>query len=153
MSKQRVLSLASITLTIYNPYYDRISLGGGLPLGGGGKSMGTVSYSFQEDAFSMSTSADGGASVSHNKSDAGTIKITFAQTSPQIPDLIRFIRWCKENPHLAESTMTSRDLTGNITFQANGVFPVKIPDNTVTGTVGDREFEFIATEIIPEEEA
>ena len=147
MSKKRVLSLASVTLTIFNDTYGRISLGGG------GKSIGTVSYSFEEDAFSMSTSADGGASVAHNKSDAGTISISYQQTSPQIPDLIRFIRWCKENPHLAESTMTSRDLTGNINFQANGVFPIKIPDNTVTGSIGDRTFNFISTEIIPEEEA
>lgn len=146
MSKKRVLSLASVTLTIFNDTYGRISLGGG------GKSIGTISYSFKDDAFSMSTSADGGASVSHNKSNAGTISISYQQTSPQIPELIRFIRWCKENPHLAESTMTSRDLTGNINFQANGVFPVKIPDNSVASSIGDRTFEFISTEIIPEEE-
>lgn len=146
MSKQRVLSLTSITLTIINDTYGRISLGGG------GKSIGTISYSFQDEAFSMSTSADGGASISHNKSDAGTISINYQQTSPQIPDLIKFIKWCKENPSLAESTMTSRDLTGNLNFQANGVFPVKIPDNSVSGSVGERSFSFIATEIIPEEE-
>lgn len=144
--KTRVLSLASVTLTIINETYGRISLGGG------GKLIGNISYSFQESAFSMSPYADGGASISHNKSDAGTISITFSQTAPQIPDLIRFIRWCKENPHLAESTMTARDITGNIPFQANGVFPEKIPSNSVSSNVSDRTFNFLSTEIIPEEE-
>ena len=145
-TKTRVLSLASVTITIINETYGRISLGGG------GKLIGSISYSFQESAFGMTPSADGGASIAHNKSDAGTISIAFSQTAPQIPDLIRFVRWCKENPHLAESTMTARDLTGNIPFQANGVFPEKIPDNTVGSNVSERTFNFLSTEIIPEEE-
>jgi len=33
----------------------------------------------------------------------------------------------------------------------NGVFPVKIPDNSVADTAGNRTFEFVAGEIISEE--
>jgi hypothetical protein len=143
---KKVFSLASVTLTINTGRGDQITIGGG------GKLLGSVGYSYDSSSmFDISTTADGGAAVSFNKSLAGTISITFKQTAPTIDELVKYILWCRNNPENAEATVKCIDNSGNINFTATGVFPKSIPQNTVSDSAGDRTFDFAACEIIPEE--
>lgn len=141
----KVFSLTTVTVVIENESK------GAITIGGAGKLVGSVSYSFNDDNFSMSSTPDGGYVASFNGSKAGTISIAFRQTSSHIAELTEFVSWCKSNPALANSKITISDTLGNIACIANGVFPVKQPDNSVSATVGDRTFDFVAGEIIPEE--
>ena len=142
---KKVFSLASVNLTITTGRGDQISVGGG------GKLLGTVGYDYDNPLFSVTSTADGGAAVSFNKSLAGTISLSFKQTAPTIDILTDYIKWCRENPEKAEATFTCRDNSGNINFEANGVFPAKIPSNNVGENIGERSFNFAACEIIPGE--
>lgn len=142
---KKVFSLSNVNVTLTTGRGDQISIGGG------GKLLGTVSYEYDNSLFDITTSADGGAAVSFNKSLAGTITFDFKQTAPTISVLVDYIMWCRNNPDKAEASLTCRDDSGNIPFSANGVFPNNIPGNTVSETVGNRSFKFKACEIIPEE--
>ena len=138
-----VYSLAAVTATINNPTY------GNIEFGGGNQSIGSIGYSFREKAFAMKQYADGGATVSHNKSKAGNISITIAQTSSKYRELARFAKWCSLNPGLAESTLTVRDSSiGIMKFSAYGVFPEQEPDEEVGAEVGDITVSLLAANIV-----
>lgn len=141
----KVFSLSTVTVVIAN------DIKGTITIGGAGKLVGSISYSFNDDNFSMESTPDGGAVASFNGSKAGTIALDFKQTSSHIPELTDFITWCKSNPQNAASKITISDPLGNIACIANYVFPAKQPDNTVGATAGNRTFNFIAGEIIPNE--
>lgn len=140
----KVFSLASVNVTINTQRGDQIVIGGG------GKLLGTVSYSYDNSLFDIFSTADGGAGATFNKSLAGKITFDFKQTSPLIDTLTDYILWCRANPEKAEATVKCTDNSGNINFSATGVFPSSIPDNSVTETAGNRSFKFGACEIIPE---
>ena len=141
----KVFSLSTVNVIITNKNFGQITIGGA------GKLLGNVRYGYANEMFKMQTTPDGGAVFDFNKSLAGTISITFKQTSAHIADLVSFIKWCRNNAEVAESSITITDTLGNIACQASGVFPVKIPDNDVGETADTRVFEFNAEEIIPEE--
>lgn len=143
----KVYSLTTVTVVIDNPSYS----GGLITIGGAGKLIGTVGYSFKNDAFGMDSAPDGGYVANFNGSKEGSISIQIKQTSSHIPELTDFITWCRENPAQAESKITISDTLGNIACTGNGAFPRKQPDNSVSDTAGNRIFEFVVGEIIPEE--
>lgn len=141
----KVFSLSTVTVVIEN------DTKGAITIGGAGKLVGSVSYAFDNDAYTMESTPDGGAVASYNGSKSGRIGIAFRQTSSHIPELTEFVTWARSNPQAAPSKITISDPLGNIACKANYVLPVKQPDNTVGATASDRTFEFIAGEIIPEE--
>lgn len=141
----KVFSLSTVTVVIAN------DTKGTITIGGAGKLVGSISYAYTDDNFSMEATPDGGAVASYNASKRGSISIDFKQTSSHIPELTDFIIWAKANPKDAASKITISDPLGNIACIANYVFPVKIPDNTVGASAGSRVFEFIAGEIISNE--
>lgn len=138
-----VFSLSSVVLTINNPNRGLITIGGG------GKLVGSIGYSFKDSMFTQETTADGGAVVSFNKSKAGSVTVDITQTSPIIKDLVDYLLWCREHPELAFADIECRDATGNLEFSATGVTPVSIPGNTVGSTATSRSFTFNAVEINP----
>lgn len=140
---KRIFSLASVNVTITTGRGDQISIGGG------GKLLGSVSYTYDNSLYSVSSTADGGAAVGLNRSMAGTISFDFKQTAPIINILTEYFIYCRNNPEKAEASMECRDSFGNINFTATGVFPSKLPGNTMGETVGNRTFEFSACEIEP----
>lgn len=142
---KRVFSLASVNATIENEYFGQITIGGG------GKLLGTISYDYDNSLFDITSTADGGAAVSFNKSLAGKVSISFRQTAPKIDELTDFIMKCRTEPEKAESTITCRDNSGNINFYATGVFPTRIPSNSMGERIGDRTFDFGCCEINPGE--
>lgn len=140
-----VYSLASVTCVINNDTY------GNIEFGGGNQTIGDIGYSFKEDSFSMKLYSDGGATVSYNASKGGTITVKMAQTSTKYKEIVSFIKWCRANPQLAESTMTVLDNgIGVMQFSAKGVFPQKEPDNSVSDDISDNQLDFLAAEIITE---
>ena len=141
----KVFSLTTVTVVIEN------DTKGNITIGGAGKLVGSVAYDYTENMFTMDSTPDGGYVSNFNGSKAGTISIAIKQTSSHIPELTDFIQWCRSNPELAMSKVTITDTLGNIACTANGVFPNKIPGNTVGRDAQDRTFEFVAGEIISEE--
>lgn len=141
----KVFSLTTVTMVIDNPTKGTITIGGA------GKLVGQVAYSYKNELFSMDDTPDGGYVASFNGSKAGTISLTLKQTSSHIVELVDFITWCRENPALAMSKITISDTLGNIACVGNGAFPKAIPANQVGETAGDRGFEFAVGEIISEE--
>lgn len=141
----KVYSLTTVTVVIEN------DVKGTITIGGAGKLVGSVGYSFTKDAFEMDSTPDGGYVANFNGSKAGNVTISFRQSSSHIAELTDFITWCRANPAQAESKITISDTLGNIACTANGVFPVKQPDNTVAEAPSNRDFMFVAGEIIPEE--
>ena len=139
---KKVFSLASVNLTIDNEYFGQITISGG------GKLLGSVGYSFANNLFDVTSTADGGAAVSFNKSLAGSVSISFTQTSPKIDEITDFILKCRNEPEKAEATITCRDNSGNINFFANGAFPSKLPDNSMGESPSSRSFSFECCEII-----
>ena len=137
-----VYSLADVHITIMND-----STGEQIALGGGGENLGSVGYSYDRNIFNMNVTPDGGATVSVNKSKAGTIELSFTQGCPYIAELTRYFNWCRENYTKAAATITGADSVGNINFNAINCFPVKIPNNTMGETPTERTFEFKATQI------
>lgn len=146
MPKTKVLSLADVVMTITN------DIKGIITIGGGGKQIGSVGYNFKNSPFAVNDTADGGAAVVHNRSKAGTVTLTIQQTSPHVGELVDFIRWARDNPYNAESTITIRDQAGVIACTANGAFPNIFPGNEITSTVGSRQFSWDCVEINSEEE-
>lgn len=147
MAKTKVLSLADVVLTITN------DVKGVITIGGGGKQVGSVSYTYLQSPFTVKDTADGGAAVSHNRSKAGGISLSLQQTSPHIGELIDFIRWARDNPYQAESSIVIRDQSGLIACTADGCFPSAFPDNTIGDSLSDRTFTWSCVEINSEEEA
>lgn len=141
----KVYSLASVTLTF-------VRGNNRLTIGGGAKQIGQISYTYSNDSFTMSATADGGYGVSHNASRNGGISVQVQQTSPHVAELTEFFNYAHDNPLNAECTCSCIDLTGNMVFQANGVFPQKLSENTVAATIGSRTFNFVAGEIIQQEQ-
>lgn len=145
MAKTKVLSLADVVVTITN------DIKGIITIGGGGKQLGSVGYSFFSEIFQLSSTADGGAAVSHNKSKAGNVVISIQQTSPHVGEIVDYIRWARDNPYSAESTITIRDQSGLIACTASGCFPQQIPENSINATVSARNFTWVCAEINSEE--
>lgn len=143
----KVISLSKVIVTINNGS-DRLIIGGG---NGSSGLLDTVSYNYDNDAYSGTSTADGGYAVSHNISRAGSVNITLKQTSPYIADLTSLFNKLLDNPASAESTMTITDNLGNIDCVANSLFPAKLPGNTNNGSVQTRSFDFISGEIIQQE--
>lgn len=141
----KLVSLSTVSLTINNPNYEQIVIGGG------GKMVGSVKMSRTNDAFSMEGSPDGGYAVGYSKNRLGSFSIQLSQASSIVARLTRFINWCEANPNLAESTITVTDTLGNIQGFGSGVFPNKIPDNEVGDSLGSRTFDFMAGNIVFEE--
>lgn len=147
MKQVKTISLASFTLTINNSQRgDQISIGGG------GKLIGTCTYEYQQNIFTMVATADGGVAASHNAAKFANVSITFTQTSPDIDTLVNFILWCSANPDLAGYTnITARDATGIFAFNAVGCLPAMIPGNTMGDTPQQRTFTFHCAELTPNE--
>ena len=144
----KVFSLSSVRGTLYNEYYGLTSFGGQsyINLGGGQKQIEKISYSYNTDIFSMSSTADGGVVVAHSNDRSGTISIQLQQTSPHIKVLTEFA-----NPDKAESTLTVTDDTGNLAFTATQVFIKGIPENSVGSTATERTYTFMAGNIESQE--
>lgn len=141
----KVFSLTTVSVIITNPTKGQITIGGA------GKLLGSVMYGFNHDIFTMDDAPDGGYVANFNGSKSGYIDIVFKQTSSNIPELVDFMNWTRSNPTLAGSELKIVDTLGNIAASASGVFPNKIPDNTVAETAGNRTFRFLAGEINSEE--
>ena len=134
----KIVSLATVSVTISNPHYEQIVIGGT------GQLVGQVSMSRGMGAFSVSGAPDGGYVASYTKDRTGSFSIQISQASALINRLTKFILWCEANPNLAESSISVTDLLGNMQGYGQGVFPSKIPDNMVTGSVSSRTFNFVA---------
>lgn len=141
----KVFSLTTVSVIITNTVYGQITIGGA------GKMVGSVRYAYDKDAFSMESTPDGGYVANFNNDKSGSIEIDIKQSSSHVVELTNYINWCRNNPSQAMSSIKITDPLGNIACSANGVWPTKIPDNGVTESVGDRNFKFIAGEIISEE--
>lgn len=141
----KLFSLTTVTVVIENPTL------GNITIGGAGKLLGTVGYSYDDDIFTMDSTPDGGYVSNFNGSRKGRFSIAFKQTSSHIAELTEYINKCRDNPSQAMATLRITDSLGNIAATGNGVFPSKIPDNQVTETAGNRTFDFVAGEIISEE--
>lgn len=147
MKAVKTISLASFVLTLNNP-----NRGDQINIGGGGKLIGNVTYSYENNMFSITSTADGGVVGSHNASLAGNVAIQFTQTSPDIDNLVNYILWCRSNPDLAgDATISAKDSSGVFAFTASGCLPQKIPDNTMQETAATRSFVFLCAELIPNE--
>jgi len=142
----KVYSLTTVRVVITNELK-----GETITIGGNGTLLGTVSYDYTDDMFSIDTSPDGGYSSNFSASKAGKVNITLKQTSSKVEELINFIQWCRSHPESAMSKITISDTLGNIACTANGVFPIKVPGNSASSAAGDRTFEFVAGEIESEE--
>ena len=138
----KIVSLSTVTVTITNPYYEQIVIGGG------GKLVGQVSMRRNNSSFSVVGSPDGGYAGSFSKNRTGEVSIQLSQASSLISRLTKFIIWCEQNPRLAESSISVDDQLGNIVGTGNGVFPAAIPDNTVGESATSRTFTFMAGEVI-----
>lgn len=141
----KVFSLTTVTVVIEN------DTKGNITLGGAGKLVGSIGYEYDKSIFEMDSTPDGGYVGNFNGSKSGTISIAIKQTSSHIAELTDFIQWCRSNPALAMSKITITDTLGNIACSANGVFPTKIPGNTVGESAANRSFDFVAGEINSEE--
>ena len=142
----KVISLASMNVSIVNDNYDEL-----ISFGGGGKQIGSASYSFTNDMFRMNTSADGGYSVSHNASKSGTVSIDIQQTSPVVDTLCKYILWCRDNPELASATITISDSTGIINVTGVDCVPTSYPGNSVGESAATRNFSFAVGVLTPQE--
>ena len=142
----KVVSLASANITINNK-----NRGDLISFGGGGKQLGSIAYSFKDDIFSMETTKDGGYAVSHNASKAGTVVISFTQTSDHIDTLCEYILWCRDNPELAAASITIADSTGIINMEAKDCVPQSYPQNELSENINQRQFTFLCGVIIPKE--
>ena len=143
----KTISLASFVLTLTNP-----NRGDQIQIGGGGKLIGSCTYSYANDMFNMTSTPDGGAVGSHNASKFATVTITFTQTSPDIDTLQNYIMWCYTNPELAgDASITAKDSSSIMAFSATGCLPQRIPDNTLGDTPQQRQFTFLCAELTPNE--
>ena len=143
----KVFSLTTVSVVITNAIYGQITIGGA------GKMVGNVGYSYNVDAFSLEHTPDGGYVMNFNNDKSGEINLSIKQTSSHIQELTDFINWCRNNPMSAMSDLKITDPLGNIAASATGVLPTKIPDNQVTESLGDRQFKFVAGEINSEEKS
>lgn len=134
----KLVSLSTVSVTINNPNYEQIVIGGN------GQLVGQVTMSRSNSAFTVNGSPDGGYFASYTKNRAGSFEIQISQSSSLINRLTKFILWCEANPNLAESTISVTDLLGNIQGYGQGVFPDLIPNNTVSATATNRTFKFNA---------
>lgn len=141
----KLFSLSTVTVTISNPNYEQIVIGGNASM------VGNISMSRSKAAFSMVGSPDGGWAAGYQKDRTGEVSVSISQSSSLIARLTRFFNWCEANPNLAESTISVADSLGNIQGFASGVFPDKIPDNSVGESVSTRTFSFMAGNITFEE--
>ena len=142
----KVVSLASANITINNSNRGDI-----ISFGGGGKQIGSISYGFTDNIFDMSTTKDGGYAASHSASRAGTITISFSQTSEHIDTLCEYILWCRDNPELAGAGITIADSTGIINMEAKDCVPQNDPQNELGESITNRQFTFLCGVIIPKE--
>lgn len=141
----KLVSLTTVALTISNPNYEQIVIGGN------GNLVGSVTMSRDKSAFSVQGSPDGGYVAGYSKDRTGSFSISISQSSSLISRLRKFITWCEANPNLAESTISVTDSLGNMQGYGEGVFPDKIPDNTVGESPSSRTFNFFAGKIDFEE--
>lgn len=137
----KIVSLSTVTVTINNPSYEQIVIGGN------GRLVGNVSMSRSKAAFSVQGSPDGGYVAGYSKDRTGSFSIQISQSSSLINRLTKFMNWCEANPNLAESSITVMDSLGNIQGYGSGVFPDKIPENSIGDSVSTRTFNFIAGNI------
>lgn len=142
----KLFSLATVSVIITNPNYEQIIVGGNSNM------VGSVRMARSVAAFSMQGYADGGYVAGFSKNRTGEFDITISQSSSMVARLTKFINWCEANPNLAESTITVMDSLGNIAGYGSGVFPDKLPDNTVGESVSNRTFSFMAGVITFEED-
>lgn len=141
----KVFSLTTVSVIITNDIYGQITIGGA------GKLLGSVKYGYDADAFSLDTTPDGGYVANYNNSKSGYVEVDFKQTSSHIVEMTDFVNWCRSNPKNAASTLKIVDSLGNIACSAAGVYPTRIPDNSVSESAGSRTFRLIAGELESEE--
>lgn len=141
----KLVSLSTVSLTLSNPNYRQIVIGGN------GQLVGTVKMDRAVSAFSVSGTPDGGYVASYTKDRTGSFTVDISQSSNLINQLTKFILWCEANPNLAESSISVSDLLGNIQGYGSGVFPDKIPENIIGASVGSRSFKFHAGVVTFEE--
>lgn len=141
----KLVSLTTASVVINNPNYEQIVIGGN------GQLVGEISMSRNKGAFAVEGSPDGGYAASYTKDRTGSISIKISQSSSLIGRLRKFINWCEANPNLAESTITVLDTLGNLQGYAEGVFPDKLPDNSLSESVNQRDYNFNAGKIEFEE--
>lgn len=142
----KVVSLSTVSVTISNPHYEQIVVGGAG--GATGQLVGQVSMSRDRDAFSVEGAPDGGYFATFSKNRVGSFDIQVSQSSELIGRLERFINWCEANPNLAESTISVTDMLGNMQGYGKGVFPNRIPNNTIGERASSRTFSFVAGEVV-----
>lgn len=142
----KVISLASANISINNT-----NRGDLISFGGGGKQLGQITYSFDNQMFNVQTTADGGYAVSHNASKSGKVTIQFNQTSPVIDTLCEYLLWCRDNPEIANANITITDSSGVINMEAKDCFPNEYPQNEIGESAAQRTFTFVCGVIIPKE--
>lgn len=142
----KVLSLASVNITINNSNRDDV-----ISFGGGGKLLGSVGYSFAEEIFTQVRSADGGYAYGHNASKAGTVTITINQVSAVVDVLDEYILWCRDNPELAAAGITIKDSSGVLHMEAKDCLPNTFPEKIMGATPGERTYTFLCGEVLPKE--
>ena len=142
----KVVSLASMSVSIVNNEYDEL-----ISFGGGGNQIGSASYSFEQPMFGMTPTADGGYSFNHNASKSGTISISVQQTSPVVDTLTRYLLWCRDNPELAAAEITIADNIGIIDVVGVDCLPTSYPDNSLQDTAQARTFTFACGVLKPQE--
>lgn len=132
----KLVSLTTASVVINNPNYEQIIIGGN------GQLVGSISMKRNNPSFSVEGSIDGGYVASYKKDHSGSLEVEISQSSSLIGRLRKFINWCEANPNLAESTITVLDTLGNMQGYAEGVFPDKIPDNSLGDSAGQRTYTF-----------
>ena len=132
----KLVSLTTVSVVINNPNYEQIVIGGNSQM------VGNITMSRANSAFSITSTVDGGYAASFSKDRSGTITIEISQASSLVGRLRKFINWCEANPNLAESTISVLDTLGNLKGYAEGVFPDKIPDNSLGDSVSTRNYTF-----------
>ena len=142
----KVVSLAAMNVSIVNPNYDEL-----ISFGGGGKQIGSASYGFANNIFSMDASADGGYAFAHNASKAGSVVFSIQQTSAVVDTLTRYILWCRDNPSLAAAVITISDSTGIKNMSAVDCVPESYPGNALGTTAQAREFTFLCGVVTPKD--
>lgn len=138
----RIYSLLDVDIIIKNVGFGTITLSGE------GKNLGSVSVSRDNEAFTKEDTADGSSVIIVNSSKAGTVEITFKQTSEFKQDLIDLNNYCLANPTKAKCRITVEDDIGNIKAYASNAFPAKLADTEMGQSVGDLVWKFIAERVV-----
>lgn len=96
-----------------------------------------VEFSKDEDNFKVKVSAQGDVGVAKNNNKLGTIKVTLAQTSPDVSFLNKLANTGKMVPVWVQSSGDNKEKVGGTKAMVK-----KPADGKMSDEIEDREFEF-----------